>query len=255
MAAPLHGGMLVPVAKSRINLLLGLFLAACGGDAHAPGGTPINPGPGGGTVTPPPDAPPVFIDAGSGQIEGTLCLVGNVTPVTTCSPLTNSALTVSVVETGETTTAAADGSFTLPGAPGLTRVTIASASTDPRWFGSVETVAVALDGSATAELHVVTQSDALAFAATNVGSLPAGTGIVVLHTSAGVTVTDGAATLYYDAGGAPLLTVTPPTGASGTAAVFGVTGTQTLHLANGSTSRNVVTVAVPSSITFVESFL
>lgn len=247
--------MLVSVAKSRIELLLALLICGgCGGDSHAPGGTPLNPGPGGGSVTPGPDAPPVVLDAG-GEIDGTLCLVGNVTPVTACSPLTNSALTVSVVETGETTTAAADGSFTLPGAPGLTRVTIASASTDPRWFGSVATVALALDGSATADLSVMTQSDALALAATNVGSLPAGTGIVVLHTSSGVTVTDGANTIFYDAGGAPLLTPTPPTGASGTAAVFGVTGTQTLHLANDATSRNVVTVAVPNSITFVDSSL
>jgi len=211
------------------------------------------PGPGGGTVTERPDAPPVVLDAGSGRIDGTLCLVADITPATTCSPLTSSGLTVSVVETGETATAADDGSFTLPGAPGLSRVTIASSSSDPRWFGSVATIALALDGSATTELHVLTQSDALSLAATNVGSLPTGTGILVLHTSAGVTVTDGAATVFYDAG-SPILSTTPPTGASGTAAVFGVTGTQTLHLANASTSRNVVSVGVANSITFVESF-
>ena len=243
--------MLVPVEKSRIGLFLAALVVACGGDSHAPGGTPIVPGSGAGTVTPPADAPPAALDAGGGRIDGTLCLVGVVTPVSACMPLTNSALTVSVVETGESTTAAADGRFALPGAPGLARVTIASASTDPRWFGSVAVVPLAVDGSATSELDVLTQSDALALAGTNVGSLATGTGILIIHTSPGVTIGDGSATVYYDAGAAPLLTVTPPTGASGTAVIFGVTGTQTLHLANGATSRNVVSVGVPSSATFV----
>jgi hypothetical protein len=240
------------------TFLLGVALgiAGCSGDVeHCPAGTPIMPGPGGGgtTTTPRPDAPTVAADAGGATIAGRLCAATGIIP-TACTPRTDAAgLGVTVRETGATTTAGSDGTFTLAGAPGLVRVTLLTPTTSPIFFGSVVTVALDAGGGAVASVPVLRQDDATALAAVNIGALPSGTGILVVHTGVGVTIADGSAAVYYDAGDAPLLTITPPTGTSGVAAIFGVVGAQTLSLTRGTAQAPAQADAFGGAITFLEA--
>jgi len=222
----------------------------CSGDGnHFTGGTPIGPTSGG--VHNAPDAALKPADAGGGTIVGALCQATGVAPES-CTPLTGTTgLSVTARETNTTVTVADDGTFSLPGAPGIAKVTLVSSTNDAQWFGGAVTVTLTASGGGRADIPVLSQTDAGILAATNVGGITAGTGILVLHTGPNVTVTDGSTVVYYDAGGAPVLTTAAPTRASGTAVVFGVSATQTVTLVNGTAMETVMAQVVPGAITFL----
>lgn len=246
------------MTTSRRDLWLWLAAMAavgCSDQSHYPTGTPIFPsGTTGGTSTPPPaDAPASILDAGGGLIFGTVCQRTTVTPQA-CAALTGQGgLLIAVRETSTTTTLAADGTFMLPGAPGRSQVTIVTATDNPLWFGGAVSLALAADGGGRVTVPVLSQDDAATLVATNTGGQPGGTGFLVVHTGTGITVSDGASIVYYDTGDAPVLSPTPPTGASGTAVVFGALGTQTLSLVRDTTTVPATAEVFAGAATFLEA--
>jgi hypothetical protein len=212
--------------------LAAMMLSACVPDhGNNPGS---NPGPGSGSLTGNPDGGAGGDANLSGRITGHVCVVSDPRSGASCTTLMNSSLVLTLEQTGETATVAADGTFAISGVllDAGDHVLLSTNDNDAVFFPGALDVAVDGRGVASNVIFPIMRRDDVTLLEGSNGATVAGSdAIVVVHVLtgagapiAGVTLNSvGMAVPFYDAGDPQLFTATPPTGPKGTAIYFGVT--------------------------------
>jgi hypothetical protein len=206
------------------------------------------------------DAPvdAVEIDAPVGPvITGRFCQIHDLSTLQfPCAQRSDWPLPIVIFQTGVGAMATSNGEFTLASPGPLQKVTL-KVTGNTTWYATAIDVTTGADGNATLTIPVISIDDLNAIAATNLVTIPSGTGVYLVHvidhtgtSEAGVTMSPLAVAPLYDMGDPLMLSHDPPTGTYGLGVYFGVTGSAIITLQVGPRDTAVTTAIFGDTLTF-----